>query len=197
MKIKAGVIVFDMDDTLAQTSIYIRDLLFARWKLEKRDDLVEVYNRHTAHEGQISITQPEIRQHIYEILSDPTFMLKVEPTRLFDRIFKTKGMYKLIKNKRVVITTHRGFHDVGKEYTEQWLKDHKADKYIETVHCLNSTENPDKIQFLKKIYGDDFILIDDNPLHDLTKEYWEDPRILIYNEYGDYPAYRNQNFLIF
>lgn len=197
MKVKESCIVFDMDDTLTQTSYWIAEQLYARWEKEGRDDLIKIHRDHTQIEGQISLKHPEIYAHIYDLLGDPEFMLKLAPTRLFNKVFKEKTLYGLIKNKRVIVATHRGFHAEGKAFTEQWLTQHRAMEKIETVHCLDSKVHPNKVAYLTEHYGNDFLLIDDNPLHDLTAEHPENRRIIIYNEYGDYPAYRNQNFLIF
>lgn len=197
MKINVTNIIFDMDDTLTQTSHYFAERIFKKAKQDGRDDMIEAYKNHIKTGGQLSFKHPDIGQYIYAELGDPSYMLNVKPTRLFNQVFITKEMRELIHKKNVHIATHRGFQKHGEAYTRQWLCEHNADKYITDLHCLDSNDHPDKVAYLQAIYGDDFILIDDNPLHDLKVEHPENKRVIIYNEYGDYPAYRNQNFLIF
>lgn len=197
MKIKVRNIVFDVDDTLTQTSPYFAERIMEKAKRDGKDDLIEAYQRHIKVEGQLTFKHPDMGPYIHAELGDPSYMLNVKPTRLFDRLFKSKEMRGLIHKKNLSIATHRGFQEHGEKYTRQWLRERNTEKYFTDIHCLDSKEHPDKVAYLKTIYGDDFVLIDDNPFHDLTKVYWEDKHIIIYNEYGNYPAYRNQNFLIF
>lgn len=188
-------LIFDLDDTLVRTQDYITAVMTKRFLEMNKPHLLNLMISHLKKEGGLTLNK-EIRDHIYhEVIAKERFMLEALPTRLFNYFFLVPG--NIPKGIKVSLCTHRGFSKNGLKYSKNWIQQFNPITEIDKIHCLNSTHHPDKIKYLKNIYGDDFYLIDDNPFHGVDKIYEEDKNVIIYDECCTYNAYKKQNRLVF
>lgn len=120
----------------------------------------EKLKRHSP--GKFDVFNALVKEHI---LDKGDYMLNVNP--IHDVInFIGTNVAQAVKEKRVTLglITHRGFHAEAEERTMDWLDRQKISYLYEHIHVLDYREHPDKIAFLKKLYGEDFYLVDDNPI---------------------------------
>lgn len=202
----ASVLVFDADDTLTQTSRYIFNTLqhnmMAQGRYdpdlqEKLDILAHAVSPRTGIPFPI-VEQRSLQKRVWEeVISQPNYMLEVEPTELFEYYFKQH--HPDMEGKTIALCTHRGWSDKARHFTELWLDRQKPVVTIkeEDCHFLDSRipDQKNKVAWLRKLYGDDFLLIDDNPFYDRTILYEAHPNIVIYDKYRQYVAYKNQRTL--
>lgn len=188
-------LVFDMDDTLCATGVYIRTMLTRKFLSINREDLLLEMENHLKKEGGLTASK-EIREFTYhEVISKDKYMLEAQPTMLFYHFFICHDY--LPKNVKVHICTHRGFSENGKKYTEQWINRLSRRPIVTDIHCLKSGTHANKLDYLKSVYGERFLLIDDNPVYGLDKVHEPLSNTLVYDTYGRYDAYKKQKRLVF
>lgn len=193
------VLAFDMDDTLCLTGKYINDQLYKVARHSGDTELLEFLDKNSGHLSTM-LYPPEVKVKVDTLIIGPgVYMLEAEKTPLFCPNFisilkRLKAMYgEMLK---IVVCSHRGFHEYGEIYTRKWLVKHGALEVFDEIHMLDGKVDPDKIQFLKKEYpGSPIKLIDDNPLHDFNKEHERQEEILIYDVVHSFPGYKHQDTL--
>jgi hypothetical protein len=74
-----------------------------------------------------------------------------------------------------------------------WLETAMLIHLIDDIHMLDGKDDPNKVEYLKKLYPDsEIILVDDNPCHDFTKDHPEMKELVIYDKVNKYEGYSNQ-----
>lgn len=194
------VLSFDMDDTLCETGGYINNQL---GKIARHSNDVELQQFLDTNSGHLStmLYPPKVKTIVNSMIIGPgLYMLEAGKTPLFCDKFITilqdlKRLYgPLLK---IVVCSHRGFHEYGEIYTRKWLANVGALELFDDIHMLDGEQDPDKIKFLKKTYPNSPIkLVDDNPLHDFTKEHETQEEIMIYDHVHSFPGYKNQTRLL-
>lgn len=188
-------LIFDLDDTLVRTQDYITEVMTIRFLELGKPHLLKIMLEHLKKEGGLTL-DVEIRDYVFhEIIAKQRFMLEALPTRLFNYFFLIPG--NIPKGTKVSVCTHRGYAKNGLTFSKRWFEKYKPVINIEDFHCLDSKKTPDKIKYLKNLYGNDFYLIDDNPFHDVINIHEEDENVLIYDECCKYKAYQKQHRLVF
>lgn len=193
----------DMDDTLVRTRNYIEynalfDTTNRPWILKELGftSPQEFFLYLQSLDSTIKAPK-QIADYIYNtVVSKNIFMLEALPTRLFNSLFMIPN--EQLKHLKIVICTHRGFTEKGLEYTKKWLTKWNTNKInIADIHCIKSKEVPNKIEFLRDLYGPrNFRLIDDNPLYiEDNVAPNKEPEILLYNEHNKFKGYDNQSKL--
>ena len=201
-------IVFDMDDVVSNTNKYFLQRLLKHLSgLTDPTPLESEICRHIVlHEGfstllfqhQTKEIYPELhdafRQLIWDVcMKDNTYMLEVELNTPIVRYIKHDLAPRLdvLEHVKLHICTHRGFTDVGENYTRQWLEKCHLNCF-ENVFALDSKVHPNKLDFLDQQFGDDYILVDDNPIHtDVVLP--KNDKLIIYTGINDLPQFKEQN----
>lgn len=159
-------ISFDLDDTLVGTRGWSLNRVIqnnANDKHLKREIDQLMQSRVPSQEQQ-----QWLQDVIWDVLKDSRFMLHASPTlSLIKRMpdFKKWLERKIDEGKTLSVTTHRGWTPRGQEYSERWLEQYDLLKYFTDIHCISSSEHPNKLEYLSGIYGSNFTLFDDNPVH--------------------------------
>lgn len=169
---------FDMDDTLVATHAYIAE------HLKPSTPEIAATMRDCDEKGLAYIyAGKELQDDIWEqILRLEEFMVESGMASWLERHY-TEFVELLTRLTNLghtfSICTHRGWTDTAHALTKHWLL-LKDLNFFETIHCLNSEEYPCKLAYLKEHYGDDFVLVDDNPFHgeDRVKELQHNRQVL-------------------
>lgn len=161
-------ILFDMDDTLVATHDYIADhLILEDQDLKYQMGLCDVHG-HPYTEGGEPL-QHEIYDQIlkplrFMIEADPVYWLKYgkdEFLAMLDRL-KEAGI-------NLGVCTHRGWTPDGAVMSADWLVNMDI-PHLTDMHSINSKDHPCKLEYLSKHYGNEFLLVDDNPFHGKNRE---------------------------
>ncbi|UVD32138.1 hypothetical protein [Vibrio phage phiKT1028] len=161
-------ISFDMDDTLTATHSYIRDNLTPTTD----DNLAAMQECDERGHAYINASK-DLQTDIYhQILHPEEFMLKAGIARWVENHFEE--FCELIADLKELghtfsICTHRGWTESGHQKTQTWLLE-KCLNLFEQIHCLDSKEVPCKLNYLQGIYGDRFVIVDDNPYHGVDRQ---------------------------
>lgn len=188
-------LIFDMDDTLVRTQTYITYELRKFFYENNKCDMWYEMKAHLRKNGGLNLPE-HIRKYVMEeVILKKKFMSEALPSRLFNYYFLVPG--NLDRGRQVAICTHRAWAKDGHDLTAEWLDKQKPCIDVSAIHCLDPKKNPDKIEYLKKHYGDDFLLVDDNPFGDVETVRGYDKNVVIYDEYGKYPSHKNQSRLVY
>lgn len=137
-------IFFDMDDTAFDTHNFMLCYLMNFGIYPGTDTYITPENGH---------------EPFVEMLNDGRFMLEAN---MRDYFIQTVAML-VREGFSVGICTHRGYHAKGERYTRKALAKHLS--LFDHIHCLDSREHPNKIDYLNAVYGEGtWILVDDNPV---------------------------------
>lgn len=137
-------IFFDMDDTAFDTHNFMLCYLMNFGIYPGTDTYITPENGH---------------EPFVEMLNDGRFMLEAN---MRDYFIQTVAML-VREGFSVGICTHRGYHAKGERYTRKALAKHLS--LFDHIHCLDSREHPNKIDYLNSVYGEGtWILVDDNPV---------------------------------
>lgn len=190
------VVAFDMDDTFCQTGGYINYELRRIGIATKNAGLLEYLDQH-ADQVPTMCYPADIKKIVNEKIIGPgIYMLDAKHTELLanDRIGLLRDLKRIYGDLlRIVVCSHRGFHEFGEIFTRKWLTKMSVLDLFDDIHMLDGKHHPDKIKFLKEAYpGSPIKLIDDNPLHDFNKEHDHQEEIMIYDEVHTFPGYKNQ-----
>lgn len=186
----------DMDDTLCNTYGIIVSLLKMRLMVLGREDLIQQLNIHLAKkDSTLNYVEP-LKDLIYDdVLKDGSFMVKAQPSQLVNHHF-----FEMLKKAEayhidMFIISHRKPLMNALRNTEWWLKETDILPFIQDIILLDSKTHPNKVDYIKETFNtEEFILLDDNPLHDLETVHAPCNNLLVYNEYYTHPAYqRNVN----
>jgi len=193
------VLSFDMDDTLCETGEYINDQLYKVARQRNDVELLEFLDTNSGHLSTM-LYPPNVKKVVNTLIIGPgIYMLDAVKTPLFcDRFIGILQELKRLYGSmlKIVVCSHRGFHEYGEIYTRKWLAKVGALELFDDIHMLDGKQDPDKIQFLKKTYpGSPIKLVDDNPLHDFTKEHDHQEEIMIYDKVHTFPGYKHQTRL--
>lgn len=188
-------IVFDMDDTLCNTSKFITDALEFAYLYEDNTDKLNKLMHYRSKEISTFLYDKELRDDTWKYAISPLeFAFKAEPSKIVGRQFEIWLNEKRSQGIGVHICTHRGFmpDNKGTLYTEHWLGSRGIDYCFDNLFVIKSSEHPNKLSYLEEALGTkDFLLVDDNPLHDPEKEHPHDPRLIIYTGINKLPGYVN------
>lgn len=192
---KKVTLAFDMDDTLCLTGEYINlGLNFVAQRVNKPElaEFVRVNKDHIS----TMLYPPEIKKYVDNFIIGPgDYMLDAKPSELMETniIQRLASRYK-DHEVTLVVCSHRGFHQYGEIYTRVWLDKYGVAHHFDEIHMLDGKVYPNKMDFLKKTYPDSHIvLVDDNPLHDFTKEHEKVEGIVIYDWVHQFPGYKHQD----
>lgn len=184
---------FDMDDTFTNTDRYLKEAI--RNAIIKHEPQMLPLFELWLLDGKTMLQLPmKLKDYSYEYgLKDGGFMVNVEPSPLLADRSAFISFLELLKEKGIScnIVTHRGWHPKGLIFTKEWIDRQGLSKYFDNIVILDSTTNPSKTDYLEQHYQD-FIILDDNPLHNLHIEHPKDDRLLIYTGIGNYEAYQHQ-----
>lgn len=189
-------IYFDMDDTLTRTTDYVQEetksILLARGDmdgLEEFDFLIKTeIPRFKYPEKFVEINK--------QLMESGKYMLEVRPTPLFNYFFLIPGNQPRETNFNIL--THRGDTDEVRFKTRSWFNQYTLAATLGKIHAISHVTQPSKIEYLEQLHPDgDFILLDDNPLFDVTVIHPFHPSIRIYDEYSRYLAYKKQKRVVF
>lgn len=187
-------LVFDLDDTLTRTSDYFRQELIDYFVRREEWKNLEVLARH-ATDNMFKLPQ-SFRDIIRERIVEPeTYILNVRPSLLFNYYFLIPG--NIHSDTKVSICTMRGVTPNAMEKSQQWLDLYRPVVNIHDIHVLNPEQTPSKLDYLRNVYGDEFLLIDDNPFFDVTKIHERDTDTVVYEGCVQYGCNRHQNKLVF
>lgn len=187
-------LIFDFDNTLTRSDQYFKHTLIDYF-LETRDyDNLEYLAAH-AEDNVFELPQNFIDIVREKAIKRELYMLEASPTKLYRYYFLTPG--NLNSRTKVSICTNRGITPNGMAKSTQWLKTFKPCCQIEDIHMLDPRKTPSKLDYLSNVYGNDFLLIDDDPFYDISKVHEKDHRVAVYEEETKYVAYQNQNKIVF
>lgn len=188
-------IVFDMDDTLCNTSKFITDALEFTYLLEDKKEKLAKLSAYRNANVSTFLYDKELRDDTWKyVISPMDFAFKASPSSIVDRNFEIWLNEKHDQGIGVHICTHRGFmpDNKGKVYTEHWLGSRGIHYCFDNLFVIKSSEHPNKLTYLEEALGTkDFLLVDDNPLHDPEKVHPHDPRLIIYTGINKLPGYVN------
>lgn len=158
---------FDMDDTLVATHAYIRD------NLSPSTNETAQIMRQCDEQGHAYIhAGKDLQDDIYEqILRKEDFMLESGIAAWVENHFEE--FVEFINELKELghtfsICTHRGWTEYGYSKTIRWLSA-KGLELFDDIHCLDSEETPCKLTYLQETYGNDFIIVDDNPSFEIDR----------------------------
>lgn len=161
-------ISFDMDDTLVATHAFIKE------RLKPSTDEIKATMDECDREGLAYIyAGDELQNNIWQQILDPaTFMLEAGMAHWLDSAY-TEFVELLTSLSNLGCTfsicTHRGWSPKGGTNTLKWLREKDLDLF-NVIYCLDSTVHPCKLSYLKELYGDNFVIVDDNPFHGIDRE---------------------------
>lgn len=165
MQLRKKHLILDLDSTIADTPGWVRNAALNSYG---RDDhrtkaLFRMGVRNVAVQ-----TNEEINGYAWNLLSNGAFMVEADLAMPFASYYAK--FLQLIKDivaegHQLDICTHRGWHVRGRQYSESWLEATGIKKYVTDLHCIRSKEHPNKLTFLHSLYGDDFLLVDDDPFN--------------------------------
>lgn len=171
-------IIFDMDDTVCDTNHYMYNGLLNHFT-QHRDVcpahkaiwlMLQQGYQHTIKLGRLLDTHAPDYAKLYngvcmdELLIDGEFMLHVHPLHnMIDYIANVLRPH--VHNRRISlhVGTHRGFCAVAAENTKAWLDRQGVLGLFSDVHVLDPVTTPDKREFFDDLFGEDYLLVDDNP----------------------------------
>lgn len=146
---KYNLVVVDLDDTLFDTYAY-----FDRHLKAVGIDCNGEY-----------ITPQNGGDTLVDLVGTGTFMLEVQPyagALAFLEKLSSMGI-------RVIVGTHRGYHEHGAEYSKRSLHQHGLDKYIDSLYCLDNRKYPNKLDFFDELLGrGTYVIFDDRPTVDAS-----------------------------
>lgn len=152
-------VVLDWDDTINATFLPLRKAVAAKG-----------YPLPPEH---VYLTTENTNGGLDIVLAEGEFM-RVRETRLGD--MKLTQIIQRLQSVGVPvgICTHRGFHKNAMELSTEAFE--TLGWRPNFIYILDPAKNPDKVEFLTEIYGDDFTLIDDRPRwdakHPLPSNVW-------------------------
>lgn len=188
-------VVFDMDDTLCNTSKFITDTLEFTYLFEEKSDKLDKLAQYRDKNVSTFLYDKELRDDTWKYAISPLdFAFKAAPSDIVNRQFEVWLNEKRSQGIGVHICTHRGFmpDDKGRLYTGHWLGCRGIDYCFDNLFVIKSSEHPNKLSYLEEALGTkDFLLIDDNPLHDPEELHPRDPRLIIYTGINKLPGYAN------
>lgn len=182
--------VFDMDDTLVNTNGYILNKLRNHLIKTKDTKYLEIVDETIKYGKSSLLFENELRDLVFKVcIEDGGFSLLASPSKLVNNDLLAFFKRATDIGKHIHICTHRGFLKNGKYNTDSWLHAYHLDGYITDVHVLNSAEHPDKTKFLSKHYGDNYLLVDDNPLHNPGEHHQANRNLVVYTGINQLDAY--------
>lgn len=191
------VLAFDFDDTLCSTGKFINKCIKRFFKENEMKEELEYVLKNEENVSTM-LYPPHIKKHVdKEIIGPGIYMLDADKTALCSP-FSIGSLEALLEHHGediiVVGCTHRGFHPMGEVFTRQWLKQNDLLHLFEKLHMLDSTVQPNKVEFLKETYPDhEILLIDDNPMSKhLGGEIPHHEELIIYDQEHRLEAYVNQ-----
>lgn len=195
MSDKLVVLAIDKDDCLCDTNSLINSELISIFT--RSGDLATVAEIKALSLQISTFEYPEpLRDVIWnEIIKSGNFMRYAPPTDLATG--SLWRMLRVLRNKtsrlKVVVCTHRGFHDQALELTEGWLSNHSLRHEFDGIHAIKSKDYPNKLKFLEETYpGHTIRLLDDNPFHDRGVIHPYDERVVIYDQINRFDSYSEQ-----
>lgn len=193
---KLVLLALDMDDNLCDTNAFINDSLISHFKRKGQLDRVNQV-KELALQMSTFLYPEDLRELIWELVIKPGhFMRQAVPTELATGTLfsKLRQLANGSNNRlKVVVCTHRGFHEHAWSNTKYWLGLHVTPGLITNIHAIKSGEYPNKLDFLQQTYPEyEIVLLDDNPFHDKTKVYEHDPRVVIYDQINRFDTYSAQ-----
>lgn len=200
-------IILDMDDTVCDTNHYMYHGLLDYFSQRRLDCpmhqtiylLLQQGYQHTIKLGRMLDTHAPDYAKLYNkvcmdhLLIDGGFMLTVRPLHnMIDYIANVLRPH--VHNRRIelYVGTHRGFCPVAKENTKTWLFNQNIAGLISDIFVLDPATTPDKREYFDKLFGEDYLLIDDNPCK--VDPGYRSPQLLISEQvHPVLPHLSNQN----
>ena len=192
--LKVTDIVFDMDDTLTDTTGYIKDRIYQHYILNNEKDKLKRLKELLKTDISTLHYDVDIRDDIWNyVIKSGEFILNVKPSP-FVRSPDFHILLDTISSKGINlhICTHRGFlpSDTGLRFTNYWLEENYLLPFFNNVFVISSKEYPNKLDFLdKKLPKQSYLLFDDNPLHDTNKIHPKNDKLIIYTGVNNLPGY--------
>lgn len=195
---KKLVLAFDMDNTLVKTDEMVFKIAIEYCENHgmKRslDELIACRDI----KGNYDRLSQETKDIIYkEVIEKRFYMDLAEGSNIVNDGFgghlsMIKVLFPEVEN---VICTHRGDNDEAKASTVNWLDKKGLIKYFDTIHSISHINNPDKISYLKEVYGEDveIILVDDNPFGSSSKVREKSEYVLVCDKVVSLPCHKNQD----
>lgn len=172
------VLNLDMDDVVTDTNtLMVNDLITI---LKDYDHPAAEYLLHhlIIHDDLHTLAfQERLRKHAPElgtlldtviktaIMDKGCYMTRVKPNYAVVDYIRTT-LAKAVEGGRIelAVTTHRGFHVDATDLTKAWLREQKVEHLINDFNVLDYRTIPNKLIYLRERYGDNFLLVDDNPI---------------------------------
>lgn len=113
------------------------------------------------------------------------FMLQVKPD------LEILGLLTTLNNNPLInlhVCTHRGYTKNGLLYTEASLKQCCPGIEWKSIHVLDSEEHPDKLTYLNKLFGSNYLLIDDMPNKSLDL-IDNNPNVVVWTKHHSFPQF--------
>lgn len=143
-------IIFDLDDTLFDTSRELRKILKEEYALNITHDLY--------------LTDENTYGHVSKLFKSGLFMASAELYEVLSWLPSTL-QYLSDMGVQTAVCTHRGFHPKAAEYSKVAFNRYGLKFSNEFYLCPKKQAN--KIAFLDSVYGkDNYFLFDDNPKKD-------------------------------
>lgn len=185
-------IYFDMDDTLTRTTDwFVEQTRLYLVKNKMGDLLVEFEHIHDS--GGTRFDYPEELKKVNSLLvRNCEYMNQVKPTPLFNYFFLIPGNQPT--GSKFGIVTQRGDNKKAEKFTGNWFKQFEMAATLSSIHCIHPKKTPSKIDYLLSIHPEgNFILVDDNPLYDVSVVHPHHRQLRIHTQHATYgKAYSNQ-----
>lgn len=161
------VMAWDLDDTIYDTKTNIIKTLIRKGDVPS--ELIEEAMSLKDRKLPLQHASPELSKYIWnDVISNHNFMLYAGLLPYVqDNLNGFCGLLRDLRHAGVlnVVVSHRGYLERALVSSVQSLSRYGIMSWLDDVHIIKSTEHPNKFEFIKARYGDDFMLADDNPIH--------------------------------
>lgn len=178
-------IYFDMDDTLTRTTDWFVEQTRLHLVNNGMTDLLQEFERiHGS--GGTRFDYPEELTKVNSLLvRNCEYMNQVKPTPLFNYFFLIPGNQPT--GTKFGIVTQRGDNKKAEKYTRNWFNQFDMYAELSSIHCIHPKKMPSKVDYLLTIHPDgDFILVDDNPLYDVSVVHPHHRQLRIHTQHATY-----------
>ena len=172
------IIQFDMDDVVTDTNTLFIDELISALKASTHPMAPYLLHHLIIHDNIHTLAfQERLRKHAPEmavvldeiiktdIMDKAEYMSNVQPNHQIVAFIKNVLAMSVESGRiRLGVTTHRGFHVEAKDRTQLWLREQGIEHLFCEFNVLDFRTIPNKLTYLREMHGDNFILIDDNPI---------------------------------
>lgn len=185
-------IYFDMDDTLTRTTDWFVEQTRLHLIRNEMTDLLTEFERIHGSGGTRFDYPPELTKVNSLLVRNCEYMNQVKPTPLFNYFFLIPGNQPT--GSKFGIVTQRGDNKKAEKCTANWFKQFEMAATLSSIHCIHPKKMPSKIDYLMTIHPDgNFILVDDNPLYDVSIVHPHHRQLRIHTQHSTYGnAYSNQ-----